>query len=190
MLSIIIPTITGDIDATIQSILAEKLDCEIIISYDPEKRGAPYARNKGWKEASGDYIFFCDDDVILIPGAIERLQSTLRGLDFPVGYAYGDFRYKNHLLWADDVFRSKPFDPEELRSHNYISTMSLIKRRAMEIVGEWPDVPHFQDWHLWNKMLDKGIIGTYVPGDLFSTVYSRHGITNSLANSRLDGDEG
>lgn len=44
------------------------------ISYKPNK-GLSFARNIGWKNASGDFIFYIDDDAVADPDWLERLSA-------------------------------------------------------------------------------------------------------------------
>lgn len=123
-------------------------------------QGAPAARNRGFKESKGDYIFFCDADAILDSSAMEILLQTLEA-NPGVSYAYSSF------LWGKKIFKLSEFNAEKLRTMPYIHTMSLIKRSDYPENGWDEQIKKFQDWDLWLTMLEQGKIGIFVPKILF-----------------------
>lgn len=172
-ISVIIPTIGRDtLESTINSIQAQTFDdYEIIKVFDNDRRGSVWAKNEGAKGATSPFLFFCDDDVILVPDAFERLVEALN-LVLEASFAYGDYEYQDHPLYkADGVMKAQPFDAEELMKNNYISTMSLIRRPAFEAVGGFPE-GYPEDWLLWKKLVEAGHSGVYSPGVLFSTRFT------------------
>ena len=44
--------------------------------------GLSHARNRGVKEASNDWLFFIDDDALLIEGSIDQVISTIKNYNF------------------------------------------------------------------------------------------------------------
>lgn len=122
--------------------------------------GAPAARNRGLREARGEYLFFCDADAILRPEALEILLSALQ--DNPgASYAYPSFK------WGRKVFRLGDFDPEKLKKMPYIHTMALIRRADFPATGWDESIKKLQDWDLWLTMLDQGKVGVWVNQILF-----------------------
>jgi len=124
-------------------------------------QGAPAARNRGYQEAKGDYIFFCDADAILHPQALEILLAYLEA-NPSVSYAYSSF------MWGKKLFKLSDFDPDKLRKMPYIHTMSLIRRTDYPAQGWDKNIKKLQDWDLWLTMLEEGKIGVYVPQVLFT----------------------
>jgi glycosyltransferase involved in cell wall biosynthesis len=120
--------------------------------------GAPAARNSGAKEARGEYLFFCDADVVLKPDVLEKMKIALEK-NPGTSYAYCSFRLGRKVMPA------MPFDAEKLKKINYISTMSLIRRA--DFPGFDEQLKRFQDWDLWLTMLERGKTGIFVPGILF-----------------------
>ena len=45
---------------------------------EQENKGAPSARNKGFGESKGEYIFFCDADAVLNPKILEIMLQSLK----------------------------------------------------------------------------------------------------------------
>lgn len=124
-------------------------------------QGAPAARNRGAKEAQGDYLFFCDADAVLHPQALETLLAYLE-TNPTYSYAYSSF------YWGKKLFKLGEFDPEKLRRLPYIHTMSLIRKSDYPVTGWDEGLKKFQDWDLWLTMLEQGKVGLFVPQVLFT----------------------
>lgn len=126
--------------------------------YQPNQ-GAPIARNNGFKESSGQYVLFCDADVIMKPTMLEKMAHVLDE-NQNVSYVYSSFKFwwKKFRLWE--------FDAEKLRQMPYIHTTSLIRREHFP--GFDPALKKLQDWDLWLTMLEQGHIGKWIPEVLFS----------------------
>jgi len=123
--------------------------------------GAPAARNRGYQEAKGEYLFFCDADAVLHPQALETLLAYLEN-NPSVSYAYSSF------MWGKKLFKLGDFDPEKLKKMPYIHTMSLIKRSDYPANGWDESIKKLQDWDLWLTMLEEGHVGVFVPEVLFT----------------------
>lgn len=133
-----------------------------------ENRGAPAARNRGFEESRGDYLFFCDADATLKSNVLEILLKTLESkslqgdLDsFEIGYAYSNF------LWGNKLFRIGEFSEEKLKSGPMIHTMSLIKRELFPKKGWDESIKKLQDWDLYLTMLENNKKGVWVDKVLF-----------------------
>jgi len=131
--------------------------CKIIRQ---ENKGAPAARNRGYEESQGEYILFCDADVILEPTALEIMLDTL--INNPeASYAYSNF------LWGRKLFRLKQFSDKEMQSVPCINTMSLIRREHLSGQGWDESIRKLQDWDLWLTMLEQGHVGIWIDKILF-----------------------
>jgi glycosyltransferase involved in cell wall biosynthesis len=133
-----------------------------------ENRGGNAARNRGFAEARGRFVLFCDADVIMRPDMLERMQAALH--DNPAAsYAYSSFNFgwKRFRLW--------PFDADRLRRMNYIHTTSLIRREHFPGFDE--SVRRLQDWDLWLTMLASGRTGVWIPETLFTCLPHKGGIS-------------
>ncbi|MEK7189285.1 MAG: glycosyltransferase family A protein, partial [Patescibacteria group bacterium] len=81
-------------------------------------QGAPSARNRGFKESSGEYVLFCDADVAMKPHMLARMSQALD--ENPgASYVYSSFTFgwKKFKLWE--------FSADKLREMPYIHTTSL-----------------------------------------------------------------
>lgn len=126
-----------------------------------ENRGAPSARNAGFRLSRGEYVLFWDADVIGEPQMIEKLYRAL--VNTPdASFAYCSFVIGNKKMPA------QAFDAAALRRQNYICTMSLMRRDAFPGFDE--SLARFQDWDLWLTMVERGSMGVWVPEYLFRAV--------------------
>ena len=182
MISIIIPTYNNirHLKECLNSVLAQTYkDLEIIIVDDGSDEasseeikniagdffvirishsGAAAARNYGFWESCGDFIFFCDADVRLREDCLELMLQAL--MEQPEAtYSYSDYNLGCKKM------PGRPFDGEILKKINYISTMSLIRRARFPRFDE--SLKRFQDWDLWLTLLEQGKIGAYIPESLF-----------------------
>jgi glycosyltransferase involved in cell wall biosynthesis len=136
-----------------------------------KQSGASAARNFGAK-ISGEnlmsnntdsILFFIDGDCELYPGIlgiVAREFEKDKGLDF----VYGDYRFENKFNYF-----AREYDPYLLKTMNYISTMSPIRRKSFNRVGGFKDVPYFQDWSLFYQLAKQGAKGKYLKRFFFTT---------------------
>lgn len=133
-----------------------------------KNKGAAAARNFGFSHAQGEYVFFCDADVILSPNTFLSLYQGLEK-DKSASFAYCDHYF------GVKRFPSRVFDREALKKNNYITTMSLI--RSKDFCGFDESVKRFQDWDLWLTLLEQGKHGIYVSGFLWKAFIHRGGMS-------------
>jgi len=130
--------------------------------FHQDNKGAPAARNFGFSQCQGEYLFFCDADVIMRHDLLGKMLKALN--DNPqAAYAYCSFRFgwKKFRLW--------PFDSERLKKMPYISMNSLIRRECFPGMDE--TLKKFQDWDLWLTIWEKyGRGGIWVDEVLFRAI--------------------
>lgn len=136
-------------------------------------QGGNAARNRGLGLTKGDYVLFCDADVIMEPKMLEKMRTALE-MHPEASYAYSGFRFG----WK--TFACFPFDPARLQRMNFVHTTSLVRRA--DFPGFDPAVKRFQDWDVWLTMLETGKIGVYIPEQLFriEVTRGRSGISDWL----------
>jgi len=136
-----------------------------------EHKGASAARNRGFKEASGQYIIFWDADITAVPTMLKKMYEAL--VNHPdAAFAYSSFNFG----WKQ--FTCGAFDIKRLRQTNFITTTSLIKRT--DFPGFDETLGKFQDWDLWLSVTDNGKIGIWVPEVLFTIKTRANGISTWL----------
>src|SRR3989344_2986215 len=177
MISVIIPVYKHEksLQQTLASLSFQTLhDFEIIIVDDgnepplnarpntqvirQEHSGAAAARNRGAREAKGEYLLFLDADIWLKPDYLEKMLEALKSHP-EASYAYSQFKFgfKTFNLW--------PFDEAKLKLMPYIHTASLI--RKIDFPGFDTSIKRLQDWDLWLSMLEQNKKGVFIPQILF-----------------------
>ena len=68
-----------------------------------QNAGANAARNKGYREAHGEYLLFCDADVITNPDMLSKMKVALDN-NQNAAYSYCDF------MWGAKAFNLFPFN--------------------------------------------------------------------------------
>ena len=134
-------------------------------------KGAPAARNKGFEVSKGEYVLFCDADVVMKPNMLARMLCALQS-DSKASYAYSSFYF------GFKKFTVPTFSAGKLKGMNYIHTTSLIRRADFPKFDE--SLRRFQDWDLWLTMLSQGKVGVGISEVLFSVKPRRLGISHWL----------
>jgi glycosyltransferase involved in cell wall biosynthesis len=144
-----------------------------IILMNQENQGNQMARNRGFENALGEFVLFCDADISMRPDMLEKMYEKLKRHP-EASYAYSGFRFG----WKK--FSSFPFDPVRLEHINYIHTTSLVRREHFP--GFDVHIKKFQDWDIWLTMLSQGHIGVFIDDELFRIidVKGRTGISKWL----------
>lgn len=129
--------------------------------FNQENKGAPAARNFGFSQSMGEYVFFCDADILMKPLMLELLYQTLEN-NLDCAFAYSSFRFgwKKFRLW--------PFDYERLKKMPYIPTNSLIRREAFYGFDE--KLKKFQDWDLFLTIAERGGKGIWLNKVLYRAI--------------------
>ena len=142
-----------------------------LISYQNNRANPNIARNRGYQEASGQYLLFCDDDIEMQPDLLAKMKATLDKHLQPA-YTYSSFYFgrKKFRLW--------PFDAQRLRQMPYIHTCSLIRREYFP--GFDINIKKLQDWDLWLTMLTNKQTGIWIPEFLFKVNPKKDGISSWL----------
>lgn len=121
------------------------------IKYVRQKnQGACVARNRGIKEASGDYIAFLDSDDEWVSNKLERQMSHINNVGSEVSVCNYVIENNNKTKVAMSNIHSEVFTLNELLNYNYITTGAiLIKRELLQKVGMFDEkMPRYQDWEL------------------------------------------
>jgi len=126
--------------------------------YSQENKGAASARNRGVRAAKGEFLLFCDADIVLRADALEEMDAVLIE-NKQAAYVYSSF------YWGRKLFKLWPFDGEKLKQMPYIHTTSLVRRS--DFPGFDENLKRFQDWDLWLAILNKGKGGVWINKPLF-----------------------
>lgn len=122
---------------------------------------AAQARNTGTAQATGDFILFCDADVLLASHALERFADALHAAP-EAAFAYSSF------VHGKLTFHAPPFSHQLLRQRNFINTTTLIRRA--ELLPFDTALARFQDWDFFLTLAERGKTGVAIPDVLFESV--------------------
>jgi len=134
----------------------EKESQKVRYIYQETNQGAPAARNRGIKEAKGEYIGLLDDDDEYLEKKIE-LQVKKFQTDPKLGLIYGGFRVIREGSDKEPVDKlpkyrrdlSKPL----LRNCVIGSPTVLVKKEAFSRVGYFDTkLESCQDWDMWYRI--------------------------------------
>lgn len=126
-----------------------------------EHRGAPAARNAGYKKTHGVYVSFWDSDCYAKPEMARRWVQEFK--DSGADFVYSGYEFSGH----QQGINGEPFDPYLLTCNNYIATMFPMKREIFPGFDE--SLKGGQDWDLWLSIVEKGYKGSYIEGYGFIT---------------------
>lgn len=150
-------------------------------------RNGNRARNRGFAQAGAPLVVFFDADNAMEPRFLERLHAALKAHP-EAAFAYcdrinfgeGDTAWYPHPMGR---WRSRAFDAEALKHHNYIDLAAML--RADRFPGFDERIRRYQDWDLWlNVVLRNGGQGCYVPEPLY-----RYRVHGQSVSRREDPDE-
>ena len=141
------------------------------------------------------FVLFSDADIQWERDALARMVDTLtraRARDqaehnaWLTGYSYGGYYLQEPTMFTDGRYKTfrgpignEPWSCETLVQRNFVSSMSLIYRDALEYIGSpvWDEsLLRLQDWDIWLRMAQEGWKGEWVGGVTFTTPI-RKGIT-------------
>ncbi len=122
-----------------------------------KNQGANVARNNGFKASKGEFLLFCDADIVMKGNMLEKMLHKIHKENVSYVYSSHKFGFKKFRLWA--------FDEERLKQMPYIHTTSLIRRE--DFPGFDENIKRLQDWDLWLTMLENGKKGFWIDDYLF-----------------------
>ena len=131
----------------------EKLDSRIHV-INQENAGRLVARDNAVKKAKADLVFILDSDDVIDKTYLECAYFTmLTNPDATWAYADTVTFDGQEFLWK------KLFDCEEEKKENLLPVCALIKKQAILDVGGYAKVDKdvHEDWHMWLRMIEKGL---------------------------------
>jgi len=141
--------------------MASSLSGVRLLQTDREGGNGPAAaRRLGWEEASTSLVAFLDQDDLWHPTHLERMASLLE--EHPRCSAafskISRFTRKCQLEYATDAEGVDKFEPWNYFPRNRIATPSaaLIRNRALDLIGGWPEGYIITDLLTWLKLAIEG----------------------------------
>jgi glycosyltransferase involved in cell wall biosynthesis len=117
-------------------------------------RGQAHAINKGWRRATGDYVWWLNADDMLTPGSLCTSVTFLEN-NPGVDMAYGDvFRIDGQGRLMDRFnYHDFDFAPMVLHGLSISQAGALARRRVIEKVGELDEGLHYlMDQDFWTRL--------------------------------------
>jgi GT2 family glycosyltransferase len=121
----------------VQRLIARHADPRIRPVSSTERAGIAGNTNRGIAAATGDYVAFLDHDDELAPDALYHVAQCLKERRYALVYSDEDRLQRDALgRWTHvDAFFKPGFDPDLLRSLNYICHLVVIRRDLLTAVG-------------------------------------------------------
>jgi glycosyltransferase involved in cell wall biosynthesis len=124
-------------------------------------QGLAMTRNSGIVHSTEPFLFMLDADNRLRPPALSRLLDALH-------HTGADFAYSQLRLFGDQegIGNAAIWDPQRLRTENYIDAMALIRREALLAARGYSSSAVEQGWEdydLWCRFAELGFEGLFLP---------------------------
>lgn len=162
LITIVIPLREIDnAEITLKSLANQTCQDFTVIEVKDQGKGAPWARNEGFKQVKSEFVLFSDGDIDWKPHALQSLLYALRVSK--ASYSYGRYKLNN------DLWSHQPWNTQMLKQKNYISSMSLIRTKDLPTIPWDENIMRLQDWDLWLTLLDQGKRGVYCEDLIFET---------------------
>lgn len=175
--------LTPELEETI-SRLEKRIDYLKVFGYK-ENRGLGYALNFGLKRCTNELVFRMDTDDIACPNRFEtQLKCFVEDPEIAIlGSKIEEFNKE-----PGDIkqFRNVPLTFEEIQKNkvkrNPFNHMTVLyKKSVVEEVGGYKDMPGYEDYYLWIRLLkhnkgmnlDKSLVFARIGNDM---IKRRHGL--------------
>lgn len=138
--------------------------------------GVAAARNTGLRHSRAPYVLPLDADDLLVPGMAGRLADLLDAAP-QAAVAYGDYEE----FGESRALRPVPatIDPFRLAYINEYPQTALLRRSALESVGNWDERKvegyAYEDWDLWLGLARQGAQGVHAGADVITHRQRVHG---------------
>lgn len=126
---------------------------KLVVDKEP-KKGASAARNRGWKQAKGDWIQFLDADDVLLPGKLATQMKLVENQNDLV-LVLGDHRETSEAGVPGDLVANDPTDlwVSLMRTRLGKTSAHLWKRSAVAETGGWnEELGSSQEYDLMFRM--------------------------------------
>jgi glycosyltransferase involved in cell wall biosynthesis len=128
-----------------------------------ENRGHPGAYDRGFTEATGDYVARCDADDIWEPVKLERQHAAVVArpevdIAFGGAWVFGRTERRFAPAPADGVLDTAAFARLMYRGNVLCSSTALVRRSLYARIGPFVDRLSCEDYDFWLKALKAGAV--------------------------------
>lgn len=160
----------GSSDDSVEKIIAEYAAADSRVKYHrlSENKGISENTNEGLLLASGDYIGLLDHDDLLEPHALYEIRMAMaKHPEAEVFYTDED-KVSFDLSHYFQPHKKPDFNPDLLRSNNYICHFLVMKRDLLERVGAFrPEFDGAQDFDLTLRLTEAAKEVVHLPKVLY-----------------------
>ena len=160
----------GSFDDSVEKIVREYMVSDDRIKYKrlEENKGISENTNEGLKMATGDYIGLLDhDDILELHALYEMRMAIAKNSEADVIYSDEDKVSFDLTHYFEPHFKPD-FNPDLLRSNNYICHFLVFKRELLDKVGGFrPEYDGAQDFDLVLRLTEKAECIVHIPKVLY-----------------------
>ena len=144
---------------------------QFVLMENTERLGTIANENQASEYVGTPWMFYLDADDKLDKTYIEKCEKIINESDDNLMVVYSDMM--KFGLW-EGVWPVADWDPEALRSGNYINGHSVFRTGVFRAIGKLKEGPGFEDHQMWVDMMDfdKAFYGVHIPEPL--VWYRRH----------------
>lgn len=131
-----------------------------------ERSGAPVARNRGLREARGEYVLWLDSDDQLLPDCIKRHVANLAGRP-DIDVSYGDLNicdenlaFRQVKAYEDWYGRPMELLGETILDNKIPNPGTLVKKSCHTDLGGFDEeFTRAQDYEFWTRLIPRAKVG-------------------------------
>lgn len=151
-----------------QRLLQLQAQDERVRVYFREQNGGIVAgSNDALSLAEGEFIALLDNDDVLHPSALEKVDAMLRSND-AIDYLYTDEDKVDESGRHYDLFPKPDWSPQRFLAQNYCSHLSVIRRSLVNEAGRFRSgFDGSQDYDLFLRVIERARIVAHLPEVLY-----------------------
>jgi glycosyltransferase involved in cell wall biosynthesis len=137
------------------------------VLHKKSNEGLGFARNTGVENTTGELIMMLDDDDLIAPECIEKMEKAL------LAHPEASFVYSQMQLFGEknELIIIPRFNPYLELNENYCIYMAMIRRSVFNLGLRYPRMLGYEDWSFWLSCVEKELLGIAIDEPLFKYRY-------------------